>query len=128
MVDDAQQQESPKDGEHAGKKRDVSSAIAVDATTGTAPSEAASNGAVAGSLLNSPKRTKTEPRKWLAYSGVRHTRVGNDFQVANLPSPSSPSKETEEDAKEDTKDETSDKADETETPAAADNADNPDKE
>ena len=122
-MDDAQQHEPPKDGEQAGRKRDVSSAIAVDATTGAEESEAASNGVAAGSLLNGPKRTKTEPRKWLAYSGVRHTRVGNDFQVANLPSPSSPSKDTEEDAKEDTKDETSDKPDETDLPAADDNAD-----
>jgi hypothetical protein len=29
------------------------------------------------------KRTKKE---WLAYRGVKHTRVGNDFQCAILPS------------------------------------------
>jgi hypothetical protein len=37
----------------------------------------------------SSKRSRKEPTKqWMAYSGARHTRVGNDFQVALLPSPS----------------------------------------
>jgi hypothetical protein len=38
---------------------------------------------------SSSKRSRKEPTKqWMAYSGARHTRVGNDFQVALLPSPS----------------------------------------
>ena len=120
MVDDVQQQEPHKDGEQvAGKKRDVSSAIAVDASTGavasTAEGEVAASGSPpdSNSLLNVPKRTKTEPRNWLAApKGERHTRVGDDFQVAALPSPSSPPTTNQETGKDVTNEKAEEKSEE----------------
>ncbi|KAL3916733.1 MAG: hypothetical protein SGARI_007893 [Bacillariaceae sp.] len=65
---------------------DVGSAVAADedleaAVTGLSNlAEASSKDA--SKMEGPPKRAK---REWLAFHGVKHTRVGTDFQVAALP-------------------------------------------
>eukprot|EP00526_Cylindrotheca_closterium_P025575 CAMPEP_0113603322 /NCGR_PEP_ID=MMETSP0017_2-20120614/1216_1 /TAXON_ID=2856 /ORGANISM="Cylindrotheca closterium" /LENGTH=74 /DNA_ID=CAMNT_0000511705 /DNA_START=44 /DNA_END=268 /DNA_ORIENTATION=+ /assembly_acc=CAM_ASM_000147 len=46
---------------------------------------------------NTGSPSKRSKREWLAYHGAKHTRVGDEFQVASLPEPET--KEKGEDSK-----------------------------
>jgi hypothetical protein len=52
---------------------------------------------------NSPDSNKRIKREWLAFRGTRQTRVGDEFQVAALPTPVAATAATNDKWKEDSK-------------------------
>lgn len=55
------------------------------------------------SSISNSKRSK---REWMAYNGARHTRVGADYQVAALPTPTATAKSPQQAEKEEPEGET----------------------
>jgi hypothetical protein len=86
MVDAPQQQ---SEDEISSKKRTVGEQATAPATTATATTPTSTTSATTTDNADSSSDAKRSKREWLAYRGVRHTRVGTGFQVSALPNPSS---------------------------------------
>ena len=87
-------QQQPQQVEEAQQHMSSTTSSIVPSSTNnsTTATGAAAATTAATTAESTPKRPKMETAKktWLAYHGARKSRVGTEYQVASLPSPSVP--------------------------------------